>query len=132
MRRRTTSHKPRRMPVALKHKNNTHLGSSTSKSRERRRHGEAGGSDQELGKDADPEPEEARRCRKHRRRPRALLEMHSPHAAGEEGGGDINDDEKGPPEAILPPRFVLPPMLSHSRCLQRHAKFESPTVGRRL
>eukprot|EP00903_Cladosiphon_okamuranus_P012367 g11592.t1 len=118
MRRRTTSHKPRRMPVALKNKdsagkttttttttttiittaiNNSGGKSDTSGTRKKRQgavppsalpgariNAQVGG---------DGVGVEARRCRKHRRRPTALLKMHCPHAARGEGEGEDGVDE---------------------------------------
>lgn len=106
MRRRAASHKPRRMPVALKSKE---AGRST--------HGRGGGGNKKH--EAEGEDKESRRCRKHRRRPRALLAMHSPHAVLEdhqqsdgnqegEGEGVCGGRDQGPAEGKRsPPRSAL-------------------------
>eukprot|EP00752_Nemacystus_decipiens_P012200 g10816.t1 len=83
MRRRTASHKPRRMPVALKRKDDADKKASSSHDRTRDR-GYSGGTRKDEESGGGGREVDARRCRKHRRRPRALLAMHTPHAAGDE------------------------------------------------
>lgn len=95
MRRRTTSHKPRRMPVALKNSNRRRTRRTPSKllprttgSEEQGGQGTGSGVDGGGARIDSAENEvEKMRCRKHRRRPKALLKMHSPHVekAQEEG-----------------------------------------------
>lgn len=110
MRRRTASHKPRRMPVALKNSGKNGRGKKNFRSRNATsgrpftgkgskenldvpsagipstdEKNEDGFPDLEggagvVGKTAAVGKEEPMRCRKHRRRPRAMLEARSPHA----------------------------------------------------
>ena len=81
MRRRTTSHKSRRMPAALKNANRetrTGKGENSPPSKP----GDNGVELPSASKDEDKA-----RCRKHRRRPRAMLAARSPHAEGLPGEG---------------------------------------------
>lgn len=120
MRRRTTSHKPRRMPVALKDKDSTSRSNIMNNKNNRSRRSSSSGS-RKKRPGAAPPPSGgggpatnsegvggaelgARRCRKHRRRPRALLAMRSPHAVGEDregraDGGDRPGNKKPPPRS---------------------------------
>ncbi|CAN0215647.1 unnamed protein product [Pylaiella littoralis] len=143
MRRRTTSHKPRRMPVALKNngaRNNrsgkaiTTTTTTTTTRRTTRREGQRGeavvllrgssggggrGSGNRDGEDT-MDVEEVRRCRKHRRRPRALLAMHSPHDhvleeeeeeeedVGGSGGGGGEREEVGDGSVVPTTKNRLP------------------------
>lgn len=112
MRRRTASHKPRRMPVALKNSGKKGRGKNNSRSRKATSGRPFTGKDSEenldvpsagipsadeknedgfpnleggagvVGKNVAAGKEGPMRCRKHRRRPRAMLEARSPHAEG--------------------------------------------------
>ncbi|CAM9648779.1 unnamed protein product [Ectocarpus sp. 8 AP-2014] len=104
MRRRTTSHTPRRMPVALKNSgraapNNGRSSSSSNKNKHSgRRHGAGAKSSRSKGDESWAAVDmdvDAQRCRKHRRRPRSLLEMHSPHAVRDEESGGEDEAGKG-------------------------------------
>lgn len=82
MRRRTTSHKPRRMSAALKNaKREAREGTGANDPLS-----QCGEKGVELPFNKDGGDGKAR-CRKHRRRPRAMLAARSPHAEGllEEG-----------------------------------------------
>lgn len=103
MRRRTTSHTPRRMPLALKNSgraapNNGRSGSSSKNKHSGRRHGSVANSSRSKGDGSGAGVDmdvDAQRCRKHRRRPRSLLEMHSPHAVPDEESGGEDEAGKG-------------------------------------
>lgn len=84
MRRRTTSHKPRRMSTALKNAKREARTGTGAKDPLYQRGGK--GDELRLAGSKDGSDDKAR-CRKHRRRPRALLAARSPHAEGlpEEG-----------------------------------------------
>ena len=74
------------MPVALKSKGSASksTNSTSSHNSNRRSSGGTGASAIKESGGGSGQEVDARRCRKHRRRPRALLAMHSPHAAGDE------------------------------------------------
>lgn len=84
MRRRTTSHKPRRMPAALKNaKREARAGTGANDPLS-----QCGDKGDELPLASNKDKDDDKvRCRKHRRRPRAMLAARSPHAEGllEEG-----------------------------------------------
>ncbi|CAM9323765.1 unnamed protein product [Phaeothamnion confervicola] len=81
MRRRTTAHKRRAMTVRLKQ-----AGAATAAARAARA-GEVGAGGADAGGSAQEPPPAEQRCRKHRRRPRAMLEAHDPHAVDDEPNG---------------------------------------------
>lgn len=109
MRRRTTSHKPRRMPAALKSKGDAGRRTAAAAAAASTSRTKIGGGGVSTKKQGDLEAGlevDTLRCRKHRRRPRALLAMHSPHAeemeeegedavVAEEGAGKKNQGDAG-------------------------------------
>ncbi|CAM9371126.1 unnamed protein product, partial [Ectocarpus sp. 8 AP-2014] len=125
MRRRTTSHTPRRMPVALKNSgraapNNGRSSSNSNKNKHSgRRHGAGAKSSRSKGDESGAAVDvdvDAQRCRKHRRRPRSLLEMHSPHAVRDEESGGEDEAGKG-----RTPRWLETHIWHAKRMHMKHA-----------
>ncbi|CAM9685266.1 unnamed protein product, partial [Ectocarpus sp. 12 AP-2014] len=125
MRRRTTSHTPRRMTVALKNSgraapNNGRSSTSSNKNKHSgRRHGSGAKSSRSKGDGIGAAVDmdvDAQRCRKHRRRPRSLLEMHSPHAVRDEESGGEDEAGKG-----RTPRWLETHIWHAKRMHMKHA-----------